>query len=158
MVRAITTSSASASAAPSAVRGAFATDPVASEGLRATVSTSGSAAIGQANAAAPHEIFRYNSFEFVYRQDVGRIVLIGQSPETGETVVQVPSERALRLYAQTAASARFEQSQLPDVETDSPTTSAPAPTLAPPPSLPIQQALTALVGTGSSSAGLSVSA
>jgi hypothetical protein len=47
-------------------------------------------------------MFRYNSYQFVYRQDVGRIVLIGQSPETGERVVQVPSEQVLRAYARTA--------------------------------------------------------
>ena len=46
-------------------------------------------------------MFRYNSYQFIYRQDVGRIVLIGQSPETGERVVQVPSEQVLRAYART---------------------------------------------------------
>ncbi len=46
-------------------------------------------------------MFRYNSFEFIYRQDIGRIVLIGQSPETGERVIQVPSEQVLRAYERT---------------------------------------------------------
>jgi len=46
-------------------------------------------------------MLRYNSFQFVYRQDIGRIVLIGQSPETGERVVQVPSEQVLRAYERT---------------------------------------------------------
>jgi hypothetical protein len=152
MVRAIATSSASASAAPTAVQGAFATDPAASGESRASLPSANQAA-AQIDTGTRQQIFRYNSFEFVYRQDVGRIVLIGQSPETGETVIQVPSERALRVYAQTARSARLEQAQLPQSE---PAVPAPAP--APAPSLPLQQALTALVGSGSSSAGLSVSA
>ena len=56
----------------------------------------------QAAAANGTQIFRYNSFEFVYRQDIGRIVLVGQSPETGERVIQVPSEKALQAYERTA--------------------------------------------------------
>src|SRR5262245_44052399 len=152
MVRAITTSSASVSAAPTAVQGAFATDPVASGESRTPAPAANEAAVAKVEAA-PRQVFRYNSFEFVYRQDVGRIVLVGQSPETGETVVQVPSERALRVYAQTARSARLEQALLAHSE---PAMQASA--SAPAPSLPLQQALTALVGSGSSSAGLSVSA
>src|SRR5262245_51211753 len=123
MVRAISTSSASASAAPTAVHEAFATDPVASGESRATLPARNEAAAAQTEVGT-RQIFRYNSFEFVYRQDVGRIVLIGQSPETGETVIQVPSERALRVYAQTARSARIEQAQLP--QASQPAIQAPA--------------------------------
>jgi hypothetical protein len=149
MVRAIATSSASASAAPTAVHGAFATDPVASGESRASLPAGNEPAAAPADAG-PRQVYRYNSFEFVYRQDVGRIVLIGQSPETGETVIQVPSERALRVYAQTERSARLDQAQPPQAE------AMQAPVSAPAPALPLQQALAALVGSGSSSAGLRV--
>jgi hypothetical protein len=64
------------------------------------------------------QVFRYNSFEFRYRQDVGRIVLIGQSPETGERVIQVPSEAALRAYVQRIRAQKIEnQSSFGKVET-----------------------------------------
>lgn len=42
---------------------------------------------------------RYNSFEFSYRQDFGKIVLLRQRPDTGEVVQQFPSEYYLRKYA-----------------------------------------------------------
>ncbi len=100
MLRPITTSSASAGAAPSAVH----------ESAAATLSRHQTHAptFGAADSAPSHTgagnagpMFRYNSFQFIYRQDVGRIVLIGQSPETGERVAQVPSEQALRAYERT---------------------------------------------------------
>lgn len=47
------------------------------------------------------EKLRYNSFEFSYRQDFGKIVLLRQEPETGELVQQFPSEYYLKKYAQT---------------------------------------------------------
>jgi hypothetical protein len=43
--------------------------------------------------------YRYNSFEFSYRQDFGKIVLVRQKPDTGELVQQFPSEYYLRKYA-----------------------------------------------------------
>jgi hypothetical protein len=66
------------------------------------MTTANSAQSQQGGAIKADEMFRYNSYQFVYRQDVGRIVLIGQSPETGERVIQVPSEQVLRAYARTA--------------------------------------------------------
>lgn len=44
--------------------------------------------------------FRYDSFRFVYKPDYGRIVLIDQSPMTGEPIAQIPSQRVLELYAE----------------------------------------------------------
>ncbi|HWT96307.1 MAG TPA: hypothetical protein VN229_01790 [Terriglobales bacterium] len=44
--------------------------------------------------------FRYDSFRFLYRADYGRIVLVDQNPETGKAVSQIPSQRALQLYAE----------------------------------------------------------
>jgi hypothetical protein len=55
--------------------------------------TAPSQPVGQPN-------FRYDSFRFVYQSDYGRIVLVDQNPETGKAVSQIPSERALRLYAE----------------------------------------------------------
>jgi len=44
--------------------------------------------------------FRYDSFRFLYRADYGRIVLVDQDPQTGKAVAQIPSQRALQLYAE----------------------------------------------------------
>ena len=104
MLRPITTSSASANTAPVAVQATPAANLAAQEG-RATAVAAADAAQPRTGATA-EQIFRYNSFEFIYRQDIGRIVLVGQSPETGERVVQVPSEQALRAYERTARAER----------------------------------------------------
>jgi hypothetical protein len=96
-------------------------------------------------------MLRYNSFQFIYRQDIGRIVLIGQSPETGERVVQVPSEQVLRAYERTV---RFER-QMAREQGDHPAASGsstssagsqPAPQLA--------KALVAAVGGGNQGSGV----
>ncbi len=50
--------------------------------------------------------FRYNSFEFVYKQDFGKIVLLRQEPETGNEIAQFPSEYYLKQYAATARAQR----------------------------------------------------
>src|SRR5690349_12916129 len=105
MLRPITTSSASANAAPVAVQATPASNFAAQEGRAAAVAAAQSAQ-AQSGAGSADQIFRYNSFEFIYRQDIGRIVLIGQSPETGERVVQVPSEQVLRAYERTARAER----------------------------------------------------
>src|SRR5262245_50388641 len=101
MLRPITTSSASASSAPVAVRASAAAELSASKSRANAIATADAAQAQQAGAIKADEMFRYNSFEFVYRQDIGHIVLIGQNPETGERVVQVPSEQVLRAYART---------------------------------------------------------
>jgi len=44
--------------------------------------------------------FRYDSLKFSYKPDYGRIVLIEQSPVTGEQILQIPSQRVLELYAE----------------------------------------------------------
>ena len=101
MLRPVTTSSASASSAPLAVHAGAAATPLSQQAQAATVATAQTPQ-AQAVAASADANFRYNSFEFIYRQDIGRIVLVGQSPETGERVVQVPSEQALQAYERTA--------------------------------------------------------
>jgi hypothetical protein len=124
MLRPVTTSSASASSAPVAVHASAGADLSAST-ARGAVEAPRPADNQQAGAIRADQMFRYNSFEFVYRQDIGRIVLIGQSPETGERVIQVPSEQALRVYEHAARMERqMQRSQT--VRTSSSTgTSAP---------------------------------
>lgn len=46
------------------------------------------------------ETLRFNSFEFSYRQDFGKIVLLRQEPETGEVVQQFPTDYYLEKYAE----------------------------------------------------------
>jgi hypothetical protein len=95
------------SAAPLPVRAANAATSVSGASDRANPVIA-SAASGPSGEGRPEpRVFRYNSFEFRYRQDVGRIVLIGQSPET-RRVVQVPSEQALRVYAQRARAEKLQ--------------------------------------------------
>jgi hypothetical protein len=51
----------------------------------------------------------YNAFEFTYRSDFGKIILLQQNVETGQEVTQVPTEYHLRQYA---ASQRDQRVQL----------------------------------------------
>ncbi|WP_162917119.1 hypothetical protein [Dongia deserti] len=151
MLRPVTTSSASASAAPVAVHASAAANLSTNRSGATTVGVTQSAQSQTGNA---EQMFRYNSFEFVYRQDIGRIVLIGQSPETGERVIQVPSEQALRAYERTARverQARIQEGQAPA----KPTTPTPIPTPAP----DLATALVAAVGGANNGSGvISVSA
>jgi len=128
MLRPVTTSSAAASSAPVAVHASAAADLSASEARATTVAAADFARGQQAGAISAEQMLRYNSFQFIYRQDLGRIVLIGQSPETGERVVQVPSEQALRAYQRTV---RVEREQALNSTSQSPApASQPAPQLA----------------------------
>ena len=74
--------------------------------IQAAAETSSSpavSAIGDSSAqqvAAGQPTFRYDSFRFIYQSDYGKIVLIDQNPETGKAVSQIPSQRALQLYAE----------------------------------------------------------
>lgn len=100
-------------------------------------------------------MFRYNSFQFIYRQDIGRIVLIGQSPETGERVIQVPSEQVLRAYERTARTERQMARQQGDQSSSS--SSAAAPSVEPAGSQPAPQlakALVAAVGGANQGSGV----
>jgi hypothetical protein len=85
----------------------------------ADLSTASVEAAGTANAATAEpsdqavavsgQAYRYNSFEFSYRQDFGKIVLQRQRPDTGEVVQQFPSEYYLRKYADSERVARSAQ-------------------------------------------------
>jgi len=128
MFRPITTSSASASSAPLAVRAGAAADLSANEARATAVAAAESAHAQQVGASSAEQIFRYNSFEFIYRQDIGRIVLVGQSPETGERIIQVPSEQVLRAYERTVRVERQMQ-RMQNSRSTAPSTPQPTPQL-----------------------------
>jgi hypothetical protein len=155
MLRPVATSSASASSAPLAVHAGAATTPSSQEGRVATVGAA-VAPQAQASGANADQTFRYNSFQFIYRQDIGRIVLVGQSPETGERVIQVPSEQVLRAYERTV---RVERQMVRQQGTQS---SSPAPSGEQAGSQPAPQLAKALVaavsGAGNGSGVVSLSA
>jgi uncharacterized FlaG/YvyC family protein len=144
MLRPITTSSASVSSAPSSVQASAAAHLSANDARAATVGASESA-LAQTGAGNAEQMFRYNSFQFIYRQDIGRIVLIGQSPETGERVIQVPSEEVLRAYERTVRVER-QQQRTQEQQSSAQGTSRPVPQLA--------KALVAAVGGANHGSGV----
>ncbi|MGH6891877.1 MAG: hypothetical protein ACREEP_06440 [Dongiaceae bacterium] len=127
------------------MRHAAAAGLAAAEARATEVASVESARARPVSAPSADQVFRYNSFEFVYRQDIGRIVLIGQSPETGERIIQVPSEQVLRAYERAVRAER--RSVTPQAGNSSPQPAAqPAPQLA--------QTLAAAVGGGNNGSGI----
>lgn len=57
------------------------------------------------------KIFAYNAYEFSYRSDFGKIILLQQNVETGQEVTQVPTEYHLRQYAATQRDQRIQLQQ-----------------------------------------------
>ena len=57
------------------------------------------------------KIFAYNAYEFSYRSDFGKIILLQQNVETGAEVTQVPTEYHLRQYAATQREQRVQLQQ-----------------------------------------------
>lgn len=53
----------------------------------------------------------YNSIEFIYKQDFGRVVLLEQEPDTGQEITQVPSQYRLQQYQATMRAQRRSQMQ-----------------------------------------------
>jgi hypothetical protein len=53
----------------------------------------------------------YNAFEFTYRSDFGKIILLEQNVETGAEVTQIPTEYHLRQYAATQREQRVQLQQ-----------------------------------------------
>ena len=127
MLRGIAAATSSASAAPIPVRQAQAAAASANAGTQTNAVVAVEAPAPQGTLAVAPQEFRFNSTEFVYRQDIGRIILIGQSPVTGERKIQIPSEEALRAYERTikaeeqrsllAAPTQVEPSPAPTPET-----------------------------------------
>ncbi|WP_374652629.1 hypothetical protein [Dongia sp.] len=82
------------------VRASAASAALAVAPVGATAATEAAAAQPADQVVVPTaQSYRYNSFEFSYRQDFGKIVLLRQEPDTGEIVQQFPSEYYLRKYA-----------------------------------------------------------
>jgi len=64
------------------------------------------------SAAQPKQTaYNYNAFEFSYRADYGKIILLQQNVETGAEVTQVPTEYHLRQYAATQRAQRMQLQQ-----------------------------------------------
>ena len=162
MLRAINAANGPVSAAPTPVREAQA--PVLSLGAAQATNTVTVEAPQAAAQAAGNPTFRYNSSECVYRQDIGLIVLIGQSPETGERTIQIPSEEALRAYERTMRSeerATLLAQQLQSKPETAASTGSSAPSTPAPKVVPLQnfrQAVSAVVSNTNSSGVVSVSA
>ena len=53
----------------------------------------------------------YNAIEFSYRSDFGKIILLQQNVETGQEVLQIPTEYHLRQYAATQREQRVQLQQ-----------------------------------------------
>jgi TolA-binding protein len=53
----------------------------------------------------------YNSIQFIYKQDYGRVVLLEQQPDTGQEITQVPSQYRLQQYQATIRAQRRSQLQ-----------------------------------------------
>ncbi|MEZ5831466.1 MAG: hypothetical protein R3D05_09810 [Dongiaceae bacterium] len=149
MLRPVTTSSASAGNAPVPVHASAAAELSTNE-TRANTAAASSSAGQQQGSVSAEQMFRYNSFEFIYRQDIGRIVLIGQSPETGERVIQVPSEQVLRAYERTARAER----QLDRIQSQRAASKAAATAPTPEPTPQLTKALVAAVGGDNHGSGV----
>lgn len=100
MVASISHSTVSASTLPLSVRAESAASILSNSGA------SNQSSDPVLEAAEPVKIFRYNSFEFVYKQNFGKIVLLRQEPQTGNEIAQFPSEYYLQQYAATARAQR----------------------------------------------------
>jgi len=60
---------------------------------------------------SPQKLPAYNAFEFTYRSDFGKIILLRQDVETGQEVTQIPTEYHLQQYAATQRAQRVQQVQ-----------------------------------------------
>jgi hypothetical protein len=57
------------------------------------------AAAGPRAVSTSQRVPAFNSIEFIYRQDYGKVVLLQQNADTGQEVTQIPSEYHLQQYA-----------------------------------------------------------
>jgi hypothetical protein len=162
MLRAITAATSSASAAPIPVREAQAAVASANAGSQPSAVTPVEQSAPQASLAPPPQVFRYSSTEFVYRQDIGRIILIGQNPVTGERRIQIPSEEALRAYERTIKADEQRSLLTPEPQSkpvEPKHTAAPFVTTTKAPPVPsLARALSAALGSDPSSGAVDVSA
>jgi len=124
---------------------------LSANGAQATTVAAAELARAQTGASSAEQMFRYNSFQFIYRQDIGRIVLVGQSPETGERVIQVPSEQVLRAYERTA---RAQRQLARQTSGQSSSSGEPAPSQPAQPAPQLAKALVAAVGGANRGSGV----
>jgi hypothetical protein len=68
-------------------------------------------AITPQNTTPAQKTFAYNAFEFTYRSDFGKIILLQQNVETGQELTQIPTEYHLRQYAATQREQRVQLQQ-----------------------------------------------
>jgi hypothetical protein len=61
--------------------------------------------------SAGQKLPAYNAFEFSYRSDFGKVILLQQNVETGQEVTQVPTEYHLQQYAANQRQQRVQQLQ-----------------------------------------------
>jgi hypothetical protein len=82
--------------APTGDQSGLTSQPIDTQTVQPSVASDAS---GTSAAIAKPSVL-YDSFRFMYRTDYGRIVLVDQDPETGKPISQIPSQRALQLYAE----------------------------------------------------------
>lgn len=70
--------------------------------------TSASGAETRVITTPEQKIPAYNAFEFTYRSDVGKVILLRQNVETGQQLTQIPTEYHLRQYAATQRDQRVQ--------------------------------------------------
>src|SRR4051812_9341971 len=97
-------------ATPLSVRASAAADILASQTAQAPAqpSTQVSDVI---SASADAKLPLYNSIQFIYKQDYGKVVLLEQQPDTGQEITQIPSQYRLQQYAATIRAQRRTQLQ-----------------------------------------------
>ena len=80
-------------------------------GVFAVGQADSTAATAEAVESAGQKLPNYNAFEFSYRSDFGRIILLEQNVETGQEVTQIPTEYHLQQYAANQRQQRVQQLQ-----------------------------------------------
>lgn len=73
--------------------------------------TSAPVAPAAAGAATDQKLPAYNAYEFTYRSDFGKIILLEQNVETGQEITQVPTEYHLQQYAASQRAQRLQQQE-----------------------------------------------
>jgi hypothetical protein len=64
-----------------------------------------------AAGATDQKLPAYNAYEFTYRSDFGKIILLEQNVETGQEITQVPTEYHLQQYAASQRAQRLQQQE-----------------------------------------------
>jgi len=97
-------------ATPLSVRASAAADILASQTVQAPAAPSQQIS-DVISSGTDAKLPLYNSIEFIYKQDYGKVVLLEQQPDTGQEITQVPSQYRLQQYAATIRAQRRSQLQ-----------------------------------------------